>query len=68
MEKFKSESLDLRAKARGVLRGVRKESTDIDALVNSKSIAEAKRMNYTANLGRSDRIKGLRKEVEDGTF
>ncbi len=32
MEKFRSEPLDLHAKGRGVLKGVGKESTDIDAL------------------------------------
>jgi excisionase family DNA binding protein len=67
MEKFKSEPLDLRAKARGVLKGLGKESLNIDAFVN-RTIAEAKGMNYTPNLGRSDRIKGLRKEVEDGAL
>ena len=67
MEKFKSEPLDLRAKARRILKGANKNTIDIDAMVN-KTIAEAKGMNYTPSLGRSDRIKGLRKEVEDGTF
>ena len=67
MEKFKSEPLDLHAKAREILKSVSKNSIDIDSLVN-KSIAEAKGMNYTPKLGRSDRITGLRKEVEDGTF
>ena len=67
MEKFKSEPLDLRAKARRILKGVNKNSIDIGAMVN-KTIAKAKGMNYTPNSGRSDHIKGLRKEVEDVTF
>ena len=64
MEKFKSVPLDLHEEARSTLNGVRKDSVDIDAIVN-KNIAEAKGLNYTPNHGRPDRIKGLRKEVED---
>ncbi len=67
MEKFKSEPLDLHPKARGILKDIRKDSIDIDAMVN-KNIAEAKGLNYTPNPGRSDRIKGLGKEVSDGTL
>ncbi len=67
MEKFKTEPLDLHAKAREILKSVSKNSIDIDTLVN-KSIAEAKGMNYTARLGKSDRIRGLRKEVDHGSL
>ncbi len=67
MEKFKSEPLDLHAEAGRILKGTRKDSRDIDVMVN-KSIAEAKDSKYTSSPGRSDRIKGLRKEVEDGTL
>jgi excisionase family DNA binding protein len=58
MEKFKSEILDLHAEARRILKG----SIDVDAII-SKNIANAKGLNYTPNPGRSDRIKGLGKEV-----
>jgi excisionase family DNA binding protein len=67
MEKFKSEPLDLDAKARGILKGMGKQRTDIDALVN-RSIAEAKGINYTRSQGKSDRIRGLRKEVDHGSL
>lgn len=67
MGKFKSEPLDLYAEARRILENVTKDSIDVDAIVN-KNIAKAKGLNYTPNPGRSDRIKGLGKEVEDGTI
>ncbi|MEW6376983.1 MAG: helix-turn-helix domain-containing protein [Thermodesulfobacteriota bacterium] len=63
MEKFKSEPLDLHAEARRILKG----SIDIDAIVN-KGIAEVKGLNYTPSPGRSDRIKGLGKEVKNGSI
>jgi len=67
MEKFKSEPLDLHAEARRILKDVTKDSIDVDAIVD-KNITKAKGLNYTPNPGRSDRIKGLGKEVEDGTI
>jgi len=65
MEKFKSEPLDLHPKARRILKHIRKNSIDIGAIIN-KNIAEGKGLNYTSNPGKSDRIKGLRKEAEYG--
>ncbi len=67
MEKFKSEPLDLHAEAGRILKRIKKDTMHIDAMVN-KNIAEAKDSKYTPNPGRSDRIKGLRKEVEDGSL
>ena len=63
MEKFKSEPLDRQAKIRRILKVANKTTIDIDAMVK-RTIAEAEGMNYTPTLGRSDRIKGLRKEVD----
>jgi excisionase family DNA binding protein len=62
MEKFKSEPLDLHAEASRIPKDVTKDSIDVDAIVN-KNIEKAKGLNYTPNPGRSDRIKGLGKEV-----
>jgi len=67
MEKFKSEPLDSYAKARRILKGASKNSMDIDTIVN-KSIAETMVVNYTPGEGKSDRIRGLRKEVDHGSL
>jgi len=54
-------------KARRVLKVVNNSHLDIGGLVK-KTIAEVKKNGYSARQGRPDRIRGLGKEVEYGTF
>ena len=67
MEESKVETLDLQERAKKVLRGTGNYATDIDTLVNG-TIAEAKAIHYTPTKGKPDRIRGLGKEVKDGSL
>ena len=67
MEGSKVETLDLQKRAKRILRGTGNYTTDIDTLVK-KTIAEAKAIHYTPIKGKPDRIRGLRKEVKDGSL
>lgn len=67
MEESKVETLDLQERAKRILRGTGNYTTDIDTLVK-KTIAEAKAIHYTQAKGKPDRIRGLRKEVKDGSL
>ena len=61
------ESIAPEKKAKEVLKGVRNSNIDVDRIVK-KSVEEAKEKSYNAGHGKPDRIKGLGKEVEDGTL
>jgi len=65
LEKCKREPDDVDKKTIKILKSVGKPKTDIDTLVR-KTIAEGKSQQYTPNQGKPDRIKGLRKGVENG--
>ena len=67
MEKSKVETMDPQKRARKILRGIGNNTTDIDTLVK-ETIAEAKAIHYTLMKGKPDRIRGLRKEVKDGSL
>jgi excisionase family DNA binding protein len=69
VEAFRKERVDEERKAREVVRaiGSRREAQDIDCIIK-KSIAEVKGNRYTSSLEKPGRVKGLRKEVEDGVI
>ena len=67
MEGHRREGINVDKKARGILKAINRPVVDITSIVK-KSIAEVKGLKYTPSHGRPDRIKDLRKEVEDGTL
>jgi excisionase family DNA binding protein len=67
LEKCKRDPVDVHKKAIKILKSVSKPRMDIDTL-RRKTIAEVKSKQYIPNHGKPDRIKGLRKEVEDGSI
>ena len=67
MEKLKSEPVDPKKEPKRIRRTKGKSPAEIDAIVR-KSIAQAKGMTYNPDHGKPDRIKGLRKEVSNGSL
>jgi excisionase family DNA binding protein len=68
MEKSRVECFDIKKEAERVMRGASRSKVDIDRVIN-KAIEGLNGKEYTTFHGKPDhRIKGLRKEVEDGTF
>jgi excisionase family DNA binding protein len=67
IEAHRRETISAEKKAKEIMRGVKNPKIDIDRIIK-KSIEEANEKSYNAGHGKSDRIKGLRKEVEDGTL
>ncbi len=61
------EVMDLKKKVKGVLDGVKRPRVNVDRIVQ-KSIEEVKGSRYNHGHGKPDRIKGLGKEVENGTL
>jgi excisionase family DNA binding protein len=66
MEGNKKESIDVSKAARLILKTARTPARDISRLVK-KAIDAAKGTVYTASHGKPDQVKGLGKEVPDGT-
>ena len=65
MERFSSEPLRIKEKAKGIAHSADARAGDIDEIVK-RAIAESEGMKYTPNhKGDRTRIRGLRKEVED---
>ena len=65
MEKFRSEPLRVKEKAKSKVHSEDARATDIDEIVK-RAIADSQGMKYTPNhKGDRTRIRGLRKEVED---
>ena len=62
----KKECIDISKQARRALKAAREPVRDIEKVVK-KAIAEAKGVVYTASHGKPDQVKGLGKEVPDGT-
>ena len=67
MESHKVDTVPSEAKARQILKTVNRSHLNIDSLVK-KTVADVKENEYTPCHGKPDRIKGLRKEVGDGTL
>jgi excisionase family DNA binding protein len=67
MEKHRREPLDANKRTKRILKATDRSSLDVNRIVK-KSIAEIKVNRYTPSHGKPDRVKGLRKEVQDGTL
>jgi len=67
MEGHRRERIAPDKKAKEILKGVRNPKIDVSKVVK-KVIEEAKDRSYTLGHGKPDRIKGLRKEVENGNL
>ena len=65
MEGHRKEAVDVPRAARKILRAAR-GPRDITKVVK-KAIEDVKRIGYTASHGKPDQVKGLGKEVPDGT-
>ena len=66
MEGNRKKCIDISGAARKVLKAARAPARDINRVVK-KAIEESKRIDYTASYGKPDQVKGLGKEVPDGT-
>jgi excisionase family DNA binding protein len=67
MEGNRKECVDLDKAARKALRPSRKAKIDVDRIIR-KAIDEGKREGYTTPHGKPDQVKGLGKEVLNGTL
>jgi excisionase family DNA binding protein len=67
IESHRRERIDLDKKAKEILKTTTRPGIDIDNLVK-KSIEESKKRRYNSFHGKPDRIRGLRKEVENGSI
>jgi excisionase family DNA binding protein len=67
MEKCRVECFDIKKEAERVMRGANRSRADIDRVIK-KAIEGVNGKGYTASHGKPDQVKGLRKEVEDGTL
>ena len=67
MEKCRVECFDIKKEAERVMKGANRSSMDIDRVIE-KAIEGVSGKGYTTSHGKPDRVKGLRKEVQDGTL
>jgi excisionase family DNA binding protein len=67
IEDHRRDGVSVEKKAKGILKAIGRPVVDIHSIVK-KSIAEAKRLKYNPHHGKPDQIKGLEKEVSDGTL
>ena len=66
MEENKKEIIDVSRTARLILKATRTPARDINQMVK-KNIDDVKGVVYAASHGKPDQVKGLGKEVPDGT-
>ena len=67
MERHRRECIDADKRAKSILKSTNRPVMDIDSIVK-KTINNARKNCYTSYHGRPDQIKGLGKEVSDGTL
>ena len=67
MEKCRVECFDIKKEVERVMKGSNASKVDVNKVVK-KAIEERKEKRYTALHGKPDQVRGLRKEVEDGTL
>ena len=67
MEKCRVECFDIKKEAERVMKGANRSRVDVDKVVKN-AVEEANGKGYNPFHGKPDRIKGLRKEVQDGTL
>lgn len=67
MDKCRVECFDIKKEAERVMKGANRSRVDVNKVVKN-AIEEVCGKRYTSGYGKPDRIKGLRKEVQDGTL
>jgi excisionase family DNA binding protein len=67
MEKCRVECFDIKKEAERVMKSANRSRMDVNKVVKN-AVEGVNGMGYTALHGKPDRIKGLRKEVKDGTL
>jgi excisionase family DNA binding protein len=67
MERCRVESGPVEKEAKRAARSTRKGKLDVDGIIK-RAIESPKRNEYTSHHGKPDRIRGLRKEVKDGSI
>lgn len=67
MEKCRVECFDIKKEAERVMKSANRSSMDVDKVVKN-AVEEANGKGYNRSHGKPDRVKGLRKEVQDGTL
>jgi excisionase family DNA binding protein len=67
MEKCRVEAVDSGKEAKRILKGADRSSMDVDKVVKN-AVEQANGKGYNPSHGKPDRVKGLRKEVQDGTL
>ena len=67
MDKCRIDIIDSAKEAKRILKGTNISRLDVDKVVK-KAVDGAKGKDYTLPHGKPDQIRGLRKEVEDGTL
>jgi len=68
MEEHKEPAVDVKVETRKAIGSLQKRSDPRIERTVKKIIEEVKGRGYTGGNGKPDRIRGLRKEVEDGTL
>ena len=66
MDKCRVECFDLKKEAERVMKGANRSRVDIDRVIK-KTIEGVKEKRYTSTHGKPDQVKGLGKEVDNGT-
>jgi len=67
IETHRRERIEIDKRAKEILRVTARPNMDISSIVK-KTIEEVKSRRYNVSYGKPDRIKGLRKEVKNGTL
>ena len=67
MDKCRVECVDINKEAERIMKGANRTRMDIDRVIK-KAIEGVNGKGYTTSHGKPDQVKGLRKEVQDGTL
>jgi excisionase family DNA binding protein len=67
MDKCRVQCFDIKKEAERVMKSENRSRVDVNKVVK-KAVEEASEKRYTSGYGKPDQVKGLRKEVEDGTL
>ena len=67
MDKCRVECFDIKKEAERVMKGANRTRVDVNKVVK-KAVEGACGKRYTSGYGKPDQVKGLRKEVRDGTL
>jgi excisionase family DNA binding protein len=67
MEKCRVECFDIKKEAERLMKGANRSRIDVDKVVKN-AIEGVNGKGYNPSHGKPDRVRGLRKEVQDGTL